>query len=309
MLTLFMQWFYIALGSVFLWSFVTYLDKFIIERFIKGRGVGSLVLFSSLFAGVVIPIIALINPAVFSIPRGDSALLAVSGVLGSLAVIFYLYALEHEETSLVIPLFQLIPVFSYILGLVFLDEVLAGKQIVAGLIVLAGAVVLTLEIEEEKRVRIKLRPFVFMALSSLMFSIMDILYKFVSVGEEFWPTQFWHYVGLFVFGLFLFFGIKEYRKEFYAIVKSSPWPVFCANVGGEVMQVAANVMNSFALLLAPVVLVTLVSAYTPVVVFLMGLIFTFFMPRFITERVSKRHLIHKSIAIGIVIVGSILLYS
>ena len=33
-----MQWFFIALGSVFLWSVVTYLDKFIIERFIKTEG-------------------------------------------------------------------------------------------------------------------------------------------------------------------------------------------------------------------------------------------------------------------------------
>ena len=64
-----MQWFFIALGSVFLWSVVTYLDKFIIERFIKNRGVGSLILFSSLFAGIVIPIIAIINPRVFSVPE------------------------------------------------------------------------------------------------------------------------------------------------------------------------------------------------------------------------------------------------
>ena len=86
-----MQWFFIALGSVFLWSVVTYLDKFIIERFIKNRGVGSLILFSSLFAGIVIPIIAIINPRVFSVPEMDIFLLSISGILGSLAVIFYLH--------------------------------------------------------------------------------------------------------------------------------------------------------------------------------------------------------------------------
>ena len=134
-----MQWFFIALGSVFLWSLVTYLDKFIIERFTKGRGVGSLILFSALFAGVVISVIAIINPRVFSIATTDIFLLCLSGILGSLAIIFYLYALEHEDTSLVIPLFQFIPIFSYILGYIFLKEVLTGKQILAGLIIIKRA--------------------------------------------------------------------------------------------------------------------------------------------------------------------------
>lgn len=304
-----MTWFFIALGAVFLWSCVVYLDKFIIERFIKNRGVGSLVLFSALFAGVVIPIIALINPRVFSIPRLDIFLLGISGVLGSLAIIFYLHALEYEDTSLVVPLFQLIPVFSYILGYIFLKEALTGRQIIAGLIVVAGAIMLTLEIEEEKKVSLKTKPLILMVLASLMFSIMDVLYKFVSIDEDFWPTQFWHYVGLFIFGLLLYLFVKQYRVEFHRVVRSSPFSVFSANIGGEILQVVGNIMNNFALLLAPVVLVTLVSAYMPLVVFLMGLLFTFVLPKFITERVSKRHLLHKTLAIAVVVIGSILLYT
>jgi len=304
-----MHWFFLALGSVFLWSIVTYLDKFIIERFIKNRGVGSLILFSALFAGIVIPIIAIINPRVFSIPAIDILLLCVSGILGSLAIIFYLYALEHEDTSLVIPLFQLIPIFSYILGFIFLKEVLSGKQIIAGLVVVAGAIILTLEIEEEKKIKLKIKPLVLMVLSSLMFSIMDVLYKFISIDEDFWPTQFWHYVGLFIFGLLLYLTIKKYRLEFNRVISSSPMPVFGANIGGEILQVSANIMNNYALLLAPVVLVTLVGAYMPLIVFLMGLILTFLIPKFITERVSKRHLLHKSLAIGVIVIGSILLYT
>ncbi|KKR60772.1 MAG: hypothetical protein UU01_C0034G0002 [Parcubacteria group bacterium GW2011_GWA2_40_37] len=304
-----MQWFFIALGSVFLWSLVTYLDKFIIERFTKGRGVGSLILFSALFAGVVIPIIAIINPRVFSIATTDIFLLCLSGILGSLAIIFYLYALEHEDTSLVIPLFQFIPIFSYILGYIFLKEVLTGKQILAGLIIITGAVILALEIEENKKIKLKIRPLVFMLLASLMFSITDVLYKFVSIDEDFWPTQFWHYVGLFIFGLFLYVFIKNYRLEFNRIMTSSPFPVLGANVGGEVLQVGANIMNNYALLLAPVVLVTLVNAYMPLVVFLMGLVFTLLIPKFITERITRKHLLHKSLAIGVIVIGSILLYT
>ncbi|MFA6257103.1 MAG: EamA family transporter [Candidatus Paceibacterota bacterium] len=304
-----MTWFFIALGSVFLWSIVTYLDKFIIERFIKNRGVGSLILFSALFAGVVIPIIAVINPRVLLISSMDICLLGLSGILGSLAIIFYLHALEYEDTSLVIPLFQLIPVFSYVLAYIFLRETLSGKQIVAGLIVVIGAIILTLDIEEDKKIKVKMKPLLLMGFSSLAFSLMDVLYKFVSVDQDFWLTQFWHYVGLFIFGIILYLCVKNYRQEFHRVIKSSPLSVVGANVGGEILQVAANMMNNFALLLAPVVLVTLVSSYMPLIVFVMGLIFTLTIPRFITEKVSRKHILHKSLAISIVVIGSILLYT
>jgi len=292
-----------------MWSVVTYLDKYIVDRFLKGRGVGSLILFSALFAGVVIPIIAIINPLVFSIPTMDIMLLAVSGVLGSLAVIFYLYALEHEDTSLVVPLFQFIPIFSYILGYIFLGEELSGRHIIAGIIIVLGAVILTLEIEEEKKISLKIKPLILMIMASLMFSVMDVLYKFVSIEHDFWLTQFWHYVGLFIFGLILYLCIKEYRSEFHRVVTSSPLPIFGANIGGEVLQVSANIMNNAALLLAPVVLVTLVAAYMPVIVFLMGFFLTFLIPKYITEKVSKKHLLHKSLAIGVIVIGSVLLYT
>lgn len=304
-----MHWFFIALISVFLWSVVTFLDKFIIERFLKNRGVGSLVLFSSLFAGIVIPVIAIINPKVFSIALFDIFLLCISGILGSLAIIFYLYALEHEDTSLVVPLFQLIPVFSYILGFIFLKEVLFINQIIAGLVIVIGAIILVLEIEEGKKIRLKVRPLIFMVVSSLMFAIMDVLYKFVSIDKDFWLTQFWHYVGLFIFGVFLYLAFKKYRLEFHRVINTSPLPVFGANIGGEILQVSANMMNNFALLLAPVVLVTLVGAYMPLMVFLMGLFFTFVMPKFIKEKFSRKHFLYKLLAIGIVVFGSILLYN
>lgn len=304
-----MNWFTLALSATLLWSIVVYLDKFLIDKYLKNRGVGSLILFSSLFAGIVIPILAFINPDVLSIGTKDIFLLEITGVLSSVAIICYLYALEHEDTSLVVPFFQLIPVFALALGYIFLGEIITKKEILGGLIIVFGTFILSLEIEEEKSLRIKIKPLLLMCLASLLLASTDVLYKFISVGEDFFVTQFWHYVGLFLFGIALYVVITEYRKEFHRILFSSPKAIVGANVGGEILQVLANIINNKAILLVPVFLVTIVNANQPMIVFVIGMILTWLVPKVISEKISNKHLLHKGLAIFFIIIGSVVLYT
>lgn len=303
-----MNWFTLALTATTLWSIVVYLDKFLLDKYLKGRGVGSLILFSSLFAGFVIPILAFINPDVLSIGIKDILLLEITGVLSSIAIICYLYALEHEDTSLVVPFFQLIPVFALILGYIFLGEVVSRKEILGGIVIVLGTIILSLEIEEEKSLRLKIKPLLLMCLASILLASTDVLYKFISVGENFFVTQFWHYVGLFIFGIALYVAIKEYRKEFQRILFKSPAPIVGANISGEILQVLANILNNKAVLLAPVFLVTLVNANQPMLVFIMGMLLTWLFPKIITEKISRKHLLHKGVAILTIVIGSAILY-
>jgi drug/metabolite transporter (DMT)-like permease len=304
-----MNWFTLALSATLLWSIVVYLDKFLIDKYLKNRGVGSLILFSSLFAGIIIPILAFINPDVLSIGTTDIFLLEITGVLSSVAIICYLYALEHEDTSLVVPFFQLIPVFALTLGYIFLGEIVTKKEILGGLIIVFGTFILSLEIEEEKSLRIKIKPLLLMCLASLLLASTDVLYKFISVGEDFFVTQFWHYVGLFLFGIALYIVITEYRKEFHRILFSSPKAIVGANVGGEILQVLANIINNKAILLVPVFLVTIVNANQPMIVFVIGMILTWLVPKVISEKISNKHLLHKGLAIFFIIIGSVVLYT
>src|SRR3989344_9601316 len=125
-----MNWFLIALINPVAHAFANHFDKYLISRFIKGGAVGTLILFSSLFAVVVLPVIIILNPSVFTtISASRAIILTINGGLLMLAVLFYLYALESDEASYVVPFFQLIPVFGFIVGYFMLGEVLYANQL------------------------------------------------------------------------------------------------------------------------------------------------------------------------------------
>src|SRR3990167_8405434 len=115
-------WFFIALIPPLVHASVNHIDKHLISKYLKGGEVGSLVLFSALFAVVALPIIVWMDPAVVSISQNDAVLLMINGGLLVGAYICYFYALNKDEASIVVPLFQLVPLFGFGLGYFFLGE-------------------------------------------------------------------------------------------------------------------------------------------------------------------------------------------
>jgi drug/metabolite transporter (DMT)-like permease len=111
-----MSWFFIALGAPALWGLVNHVDKYIISRFFKGdRGVGSLVIFTS-FSGLVMSVfIAIFFSHSLVLNVVAAFIIALNGAILVASFIPYMYAIEHEEASFVTALFQMIPVFTYVL--------------------------------------------------------------------------------------------------------------------------------------------------------------------------------------------------
>jgi hypothetical protein len=68
-----MEWFYIALAAPALWSAVNYIDKYLVEKYFKGGGIGALLIFSSLVGIIVIPFIPLFERGI----RGVRYLFAI----------------------------------------------------------------------------------------------------------------------------------------------------------------------------------------------------------------------------------------
>lgn len=109
-----MQWFFIALVAPFLWALVNLADKYLVTRFSRReeeRSSGGLVLFSSLIGIFIAFLIWIFIPDVFNISFLDKLLLFVCGILTIVWVILYLFALEIEETSAVVPYFLSVPIF------------------------------------------------------------------------------------------------------------------------------------------------------------------------------------------------------
>ena len=193
-----MNWFLIALGAPILWAFVNIADTYLVANFShreRERSSGGLVLFSSLIGLVIAVGIFIFVPNVFNISYFDKVLLFITGVITILWVVLYLFALEIEEVSNIVPWFLTIPIFGYTLGYFFLGENLTKEQIIGAVIVLFGLAILSITWHEEKK-KIKHKPALYMFLACFLVAVAGVIFKYVTVEGNFWVSSFWEYVGL-----------------------------------------------------------------------------------------------------------------
>lgn len=302
-----MNWFLIALIAPAVWAVVNHIDKFIISRYFSGRGVGSLVIFTSL-AGLILSVLILIfSVGEIFIRPASAVLIALNGAILVFSFIPYLYALEKEEASWVSTLFQLIPVFSYFLGLAFLGEHLALKQIFASLLVICGAVFISLDFSQ--KMSFKWKPLIFMTLSSFLLAVNGLIFKFVALDEKFLGTAFWEYIGGAIFGLFLFTCIPLYRRQFLATIERSRAKVLLLNTVSEGLNIVAKLAINFASLFAPLALVWVVNnGFQPFLVLIFGALLTVFVPSLGKENLDRKNLAQKISAMAAMFVGIYFLF-
>jgi drug/metabolite transporter (DMT)-like permease len=304
-----MNWFLWAILGPILWSASNHIDKFLLNKKLKGVGKEALIMYSTLFGLVILPLAYFFDPKIFSISLSSIFYLILAGWISSIAIYLYLYALENEETSIVMPFFQTIPIFGFILGFLFLKESLSAHQILGSIIVILGSLLLSIEINVSNKIGFK-SGVVFLTLgSSLAFATYETLFKVVAVEDGFWVSTFWQYFGLFIFGLILFIAKKKHRSDFLHLLQKHDFKFLTINILNESLTIAGNMCYNFALILAPIAVVMSIAGYQPIFVFIGGVILTKFFPKIAKEDISYKNLIQKIIATTMVLIGTIVIYN
>ncbi|PIP68916.1 hypothetical protein COW91_02265, partial [Candidatus Nomurabacteria bacterium CG22_combo_CG10-13_8_21_14_all_32_8] len=243
----------------------------------------------------------------FDISFLDKVLLFVAGCLTVVWTILYLYTLEIEDISSVVPWFLTVPVFGYVLGYIFLGETLSFYQIVGSIIIFSGLILISINFREGKKI-LKKKPLVYMAFACFIIAVSGVIFKYVTIEGNFWVSSFWEYLGLGVTGLLIYFFITKHREEFMYMNKTGGHKIFSVNVVSELMSISGNLLTNFALLLAPVVMVFLVSSFQPAIVLFLTILGTKFFPHIVKEDLSLKVLFPKIVAIVLMTVGSVILF-
>jgi len=298
-----MNWFLIALLPPIFWSITNHIDKYLLTKFFNKGAVGSVMIFSASISILLLPIIAVIHPAVLQKFNPNYLLIAINGSFYLLATLPYFYALDKDDASLTVPLFQMIPVFSFILGYIFLEENLNINQIIGGIIILVASIFISLNISEIKRIHMKWDVFLLMVLSSILYSLNFIFFKYFVIETNFFIASFWEYVGFGLFGLFLLIFVKNYREGFISVLRINKTQVLAVNITNEIVNIIAKISFNYATVLAPVTLIWIVNGIQPFFVFLFGIILTVLFPKISKEDISKRTLVQRGLAIVAITVG------
>lgn len=302
-----MNWFFIALLAPAIWAATNHIDKYLLQKYFKNGGEGALFIFSALIGIVVAPIILFIHPEALQHSPQGSLLIAINGSLYIIGLMPYVYALKRGDASITIPLFQLIPVFSFFLAWLVLGETITVTQLIGGVIVVIGSIALSFELDNIKKIIFNAHIFWLMTLSSFILSLNFLFFKVFALQASLLTTAFWEYVGFMLTAVCLFMFVKTYRQQFLVVLKENTVPSIALNGLNEILNLAGKFIFSFVSLLVPITLVWFVVGFQPFFVLIYGILLTVLFPRIIKEKISRGHLLHRFLTILFMLIGTYLL--
>jgi len=132
------------------------------------------------------------------------------------------------------------------------------------------------------------------------------LFKSATIGNDFWLSTFWEYAGIGLSGLIIFLFHGRYRKDFLSKLRGEGKAIIGVNMLNEGLSSGGNIINNVALLLAPVALVYSINSIQPLFVLALSVLVTKLWPGLGSEKLERASMVPKTIAIVLVVIGSIL---
>jgi drug/metabolite transporter (DMT)-like permease len=301
-----MNWFFIALCAPFLLACANHNDKFLLSRYLKEKNIGSIVIFSSLFSGVAIPIVLSIQPDVSDVSVIQGSAVVATGMLSVFAAVCYLYALDLDEASFVTPFYQTVPIFAYFLGYFILGETITLAQGLGSFVIIVGALALSFEFGR-RGIRFKRNVVALMLAASFLSAINGVIFKLIAVDRGFWISLFWGFVGQVMAGLTFLVCVPGYRRDFLGLFKRRKVAVVGLIALSRILVSVSEAVTLYATLLAPVALVLLVNSFQPLFVFTFGVVLTLFLPRVAKESLDRMKMLQKGAGICLMLVGGYLI--
>ncbi len=290
------MWILLSIIAAFIWSIVNVIDKTIMTRFIKRPVIP--VIISGLL-GIVFSLI--IWTKKFVLLSGWPLFLSLlAGAIAAVATIFYFKAIKIEEASRVVPLFAMTLIWIVVLAVIFLGEILTIQEYFGIFIIFLGSVLISIK----KRFRFSLgKVFLLMLLSTILYAVNRILYKYLMGDWDYWTVFSWTNIGFFLimFPLFIYYipifreTIKKYKGKAMGLIISS-----------ESLSLIALIIFLVAMSFGFVALVSAVNSVHYLFVFLWTILLSIWFPKIIKEELKGSIIFLKLLAIVLIIGGVVL---
>ena len=296
-----MPWVFFALTATFAWALANILDKVLRTKYLKD----SIALTASFgLYSTILSFILLLFIGIPSIPILHSAAAFTAGVLLVLGFILYLKALSIEEASRVIPLWHLSPIFTLILAVIFLNEILTPLKYAAFASICLGGILIS---TRKSGNTFHLSPAIsLMLLSSLFVAVSDVLIKFAYTTGIFWQTFFMVYFGGSIGSLALFI-FPNARKNVLRAFISYKHIIALILLLDVLLGLSGQVFFNKAISLGPVTLVSVFISFQSLFVLLIAAFLSAKFPLFIKEAIDAKTIGTKLLAIILMAFGLYLL--
>lgn len=282
----------------------SYIDKFLLEKHHISPAV--ITVYGGIFAFIT-GLIMLFATGFYPIDIKSLLIILSSGFLTSIYLLPYYKALSIDETSRIIPLFQFYPIFVLILSFIFIKEGFSNSQYFGSALIVGSGFLLSVERLEGKIFRLR-KSFYYIMISSFLFALAQVLYKFGVTQIPFWNTLPYEGFGIALGAL----AITVYKNNFNKFKKETKRfkkRVFIFMGINEFIYILARYAGYFAISLISVGLVSIIGGIQPLFNLIFGVILSIWFPRIIKEVITKKAVGLKFTAIVLIIIGSYFIFA
>jgi uncharacterized membrane protein len=294
-----MSWIIFTLLAGFIWTIVNILDKHIIGHECRDPIVAIVIKSYTLFA--VFAIASFLSGSDIMIPGPFIWISLLAGVFLSAGIYFYYSAIRKADLSKVVPVFSTAPLFTLILGALFLGERFELLTYLGIAFIVIGAITIS---ARHLRHHLTFDRAALLALGVAAASaIRAVLVKYPAEQVTIWPLLFWIGLGSVIVATPLLI-------EHYGHIKIHSKKRFLHGVEHLIYTDVLDAIGFLCLMIAigmgPVSLVTAILHTKPLMVFVMATVLSVFWPKFLHERMTRR-IMAKRIVGTLLIVGGALL--
>ncbi len=295
-----------AILASLLWGITNHIDKFLISGTEDKNNIKVLLVFSTLIAGIIlIPIWLILSNFNLEITTISLISIFASSTTYIISTYFFFKAMEKNDATIVVTMSQMTPVFSYILALILFKETLTIKQILGSIIILLSSIFISLDLDKKDNNK-KDMSLLLMTISSLGYAIYFILFDIGIRNSSYYSCAFYYQIGLFLIGLILL-CITSFRTPFLGAIKRNGKRFFILNTTNEILNLSSTLLVNYANVFLPAALANVLLGFQGSFVFLLGIIGTIIVPKYIKEDLRKKVVIQKIISIILGIIGLIIL--
>lgn len=292
-----------ALLPAVLDSIVVFFDKIVLSKY----EIDSTAL--SIYAGILaflIGSIVFFFSGLHLINQRSAFIIITSGFIGIFVMLIYFKALTFDEASRVGSLFQLVPVFVFLLSFIFLKEKLLFKEYLGAFLIIMGGLMLSLRKPTLGFFSIN-KAFFYMLLASLMSASIYILFKVGVKNIGFWEALPYEGVGAGLAAI----SITLYKSNFQRLKKSAtrtPKKLFILLTLSELIYRLSRFSFFFALFFIPASIVSILQGLQPLYLVIIGILLSVKYPKLLEEVINKKTLKIKLLAVTGLFMGILLLF-
>ena len=294
------NWLLFSVLSPAVYTIVNFFDKYILEREITDyRGV-------PIYAGLMgagVGTIFWIFSGFQTLPYLDGLIVLVSGILQIWGTALYFRAMAKSETSKLILLFQMLPIFVLIFSFIFLKEIITLKQFIGFSLLLLASIGVSFEKDSTK---MKLSSVFYLILAcDILWALSAVLMKFAVNATQFVDILSYESWGIALGALALYLFVPSVKVAFIKTQKNLKKSTLRILLGNEGLYILAKSLTFYAYAIGPVALVSVVGGSVQVFFgIVLGSILTFIYPKIFQEDIRKESLVKKSIFAIILCIGT-----